>query len=178
LIRGINLCGKQGAPMHISVCRLHLVDFFRAAIPTDIRQAEALVEVLAEKRPHELQLAWWEANKRGKTWGRLIADGVSQLAPRSRDPLLKVVGERRAIVPGIDLIFGNPPAHYDFSRDVVTFVGNALGSPVQCAISREALDDHFDSQGLSNEGRVQKFLENRFAIEHMAFGQSRNLMRS
>jgi hypothetical protein len=72
------------------------------------------------------------------------------------------------MIPGLDLTFNNPPARYDFSRDIVTFEGNALGSTVACAVSREALDDHFGADGLGQDGRVEQFLKNRSKIELMA----------
>jgi hypothetical protein len=59
--------------------------------------------------------------------------------------------------------------HYDFERDVVTFIGDALGPPVRCAISREALDDNFGATtNLSKEQRLETFRKNRSAIERMA----------
>jgi hypothetical protein len=133
----------------------------------DLQQAEALLDVLAKKRPHELKFAWQEAFDARK-WRRLLGEGVGQLSARHRDTFLKAVDGRRTIVPGLDLTFSNPPPRYDFRRDIVTFVGAALGAPVQCAISREALDDHFGTDSLDNEGRIKKFLENRSAIEDMA----------
>jgi hypothetical protein len=134
----------------------------------DIHQAGALLEVLAQKRPHELKSAWQEASNRGQKWRDLLAEGMSQLAPRSRDLTLKTVDEYRVTVRGLDLTFNNPPARYDFRRDVVSFVGEALGAQVRCAISREALDDHFGADGLDADGRVKQFLKNRSKIEHMA----------
>jgi len=134
----------------------------------DLQQAEALLEALAVKRPHELKLAWEEARNRGQRWRQLLGEALTLLAPNSRDLLIKVVDERRAMIAGIDLTFNNPPPHYDFRRDVVTFVGEALGKPVTGAISREALADHFGANGLGQDGRVQKFLENRNTIERMA----------
>lgn len=53
-------------------------------------------------------------------------------------------------------------------RDIVTFTGDALGSPVICAISREALEDHFTADGVGEKGRVERFLKNRSKIELMA----------
>ena len=72
------------------------------------------------------------------------------------------------MIPGLDLIFNNSPARYDFSRDIVTFAGEALGAPVACAVSREALDDHFGATDSGKEGRVETFLKNRSKIELMA----------
>jgi hypothetical protein len=45
----------------------------------DMHQAEALFEVLLEKRPHELKSAWAEAYKRGKEWRKLLREGAGQL---------------------------------------------------------------------------------------------------
>ncbi len=112
----------------------------------DLRQAEALLEALAHRRPHELKLAWEEAYNRGQTWRQLLAEAVTQLAPKSRDLLIKVIDGRRAMFPGLDLTFSNPPAHYDFKRDIVMFAGETLGNPVTCAISREALADRLRGQ--------------------------------
>jgi hypothetical protein len=49
---------------------------------------------------------------------------------------------------------------------MVTFAGEAFGASVTCAISREALDDHFGAT--TKEERLQKFLDNRSSIESMA----------
>ncbi|MGA2792022.1 MAG: GSU2403 family nucleotidyltransferase fold protein [Roseiarcus sp.] len=134
----------------------------------DLRQAEALLEALAQKRPHELKLAWQEAYARGPKWRQLLAEGISQIDARARDWVVKVVDGRRSMIPGLDLTFSNPPARYDPVRDIVTFTGDALGSPVVCAISREALEDHFAADGVGEKGRVESFLRNRSKIELMA----------
>jgi hypothetical protein len=47
------------------------------------------------------------------------------------------------------------------------FVGAAFGSPVQCAISREALDDHFGTDGVNDTGRVEAFQKSRSKIERL-----------
>jgi hypothetical protein len=134
----------------------------------DVRQAEALLDVLARKRPDELKLAWREAYGRGPTWRQLLIEGLGEIDAAIRDLALKAVDGRRSMIPRLDLTFNNPPARYDFSRDIVTFTGNALGSLVACAVSREALDDHFGADGLGKEGRVESFLKNRSKIEMMA----------
>ena len=132
----------------------------------DIQQAEALLNILIDKRPYELKAVWGEAYGRGKTWQKLIGEGLVQLSAKTRDLTLKAVGEIRRLLPGSDLTFANPAPHYDFSRDTVTFAGEAFGAPVTCAISREALDDHFGAA--TKEERLQKFLDNRSTIENMA----------
>jgi hypothetical protein len=134
----------------------------------DLQQAEALLGVLAERRPYELKLAWQEAYARGKTWRQLLTEAISKLDPSVRDIMLKVTDVRRSTIPGLDLTFDNPPAHYDFHRDIVTFNGTSLGSTVACAVSRETLDDHFGADGLGQNERLQQFLKNRSKIELMA----------
>lgn len=133
----------------------------------DIQQAAALLELLAQKRPYELKTAWKEAYQSGKRWSQLLGEGLSQLPAAIRDLTLKVVDERRDKTPGLNLTFNNPAPKHDFSRDIVTFVGEALGTRVTCAISREALDDNFGTAGTSEE-RLETFRKNRSAIEHMA----------
>jgi hypothetical protein len=137
----------------------------------DIQQSAALLDLLAQKRPYELKTAWKAAYQRGKTWRQLLGEGLSQLPAASRDLTLKVVDERRSITAGLNLTFNNPAPTYDYSRDVVMVGGEALSFPVSCAISREALDDHFrtdDTGGRTNEERLETFRKNRSVIERMA----------
>ncbi len=135
----------------------------------DIRQSVALLETLNEKRPYELKSSWDEAFNRGPAWRQTLAKGLSDIPSKTRDAVLKTVGALRNIIPGIDLTFSDPPARFDFERDVVTFIGEALARRVRCAISREALDDNFGATtDLSNERRLNKFRQSRSIIERMA----------
>jgi hypothetical protein len=136
----------------------------------DIQQSAALLDLLAQKRSYELKTAWKEAYQRGKTWRQLLGEGLSQLPATIRDLTLKVIDERRNITTGLNLAFNNSAQKYDKSRDIVTFVGEALGASVNCAISREALDDHFGTagKGFTSEERLETFRKNRSAIEGMA----------
>lgn len=133
----------------------------------DANQAAVLIEALCERRPTELARVWEEAYGRGKQWRKLLLEAMMQLGANPRDLLLKALGRPRNIVPGLDLVFDNPPARYDVSRDVVAFAGDALGKPVKCAISREALDDHFGSDGLDRRGRIEAFQKHRSDIERL-----------
>ncbi len=54
----------------------------------DVHQAAALIEILAQKRAHELKSAWQEASGRGRKWKQLLAEGASQLPSPSRDIVL------------------------------------------------------------------------------------------
>lgn len=135
----------------------------------DIQQSAALLGLLIDKRPYELKSSWNEASSRGRAWRESLAEGLSQVPSKTRDKFLKTVGGLRSIIPGIDLTFVDSPPRYDFELDVVTFIGEALGRTVRCAISREALDDNFRATtGLTNEERLNKFRQNRSTIEHMA----------
>jgi hypothetical protein len=133
----------------------------------DVKQAEALLAVLMDKRPEELKLAWREAYGRGQTWRKLLTEGMNELAPKIRDEILRTVDAQRSVLPGADLTFNNPRLAYDFDRDVVTFVGESLGSTVRCAISREALDDHFGTDGLDKIGRIKKVHDDFSKIERI-----------
>ncbi|HSC18010.1 MAG TPA: GSU2403 family nucleotidyltransferase fold protein [Rhizomicrobium sp.] len=135
----------------------------------DLRQAETLLDVLVQKRPFELAQVWHEAYDRGRTWRQLLVEGLAVAVIRPRDLLLRTIEQTRSLLPGVNLIFSNPPARYDFDRDVVVFEGqDTLGGRVQCAISREALEDHFDADDLEPKNRVRKFLDHRSEIEALA----------
>lgn len=131
----------------------------------DVHQARALIEVLMERRPEELKQAWEEAYERGASWRDFLLRGMTLLAPESRDGILKFLGRTRSILPRITLTFDNPVARYDLRRDLVVFAGESLGGSVECAVSREALEDHFGSTDLNNSARVATFLRNRSRIE-------------
>lgn len=133
----------------------------------DLQQAQALIEALSERRPKELKLVWEEAFARGRNWRGLLLEALSHLSGLSRDLLLKALDNLRKIVPGLELAFHNPPVRYDSGRDIVAFDGEALGSKVECAVSREALDEHFGANGLDRRGRLEAFQKNRSAIERL-----------
>ena len=133
----------------------------------DIQQAEALIAVLVKKRPHELKAAWQEAFGRGKTWRLLLGESLGLVAAEARDRILKAVDATRSIIPGLDLTFAAPPARYDSERDTVTVWGEANGARVLCSVSRDALDDHFGTDGLGKNGRVAAFRENRGTVERL-----------
>ncbi len=51
----------------------------------DLMQAQALLDAIVERRPYELRAAWTEAFQRGKTWRRLLGEGLGLLRPNIRD---------------------------------------------------------------------------------------------
>jgi hypothetical protein len=131
----------------------------------DIQQGQALLDVLVQKRPSDLRAAWAEAWRRGKKWQQLLGEGLAFVDAGIRDRFLKTVEAPRSVIPNLGLHFAVPAARYDFDRDVVTFIGEAGGAAVRCAISREALEDHFDADDLDKDGRLRKFREHRHEIE-------------
>lgn len=64
-----------------------------------------------------------------------------------------------------DLTFPDPEAQYNFDRAVVVFWARDGKARIRCAISREALDDHF---GGDHKDKVKVFQEHRPAIEEKA----------
>jgi len=134
----------------------------------DLRQAQALLQVLVERRPDDLRLAWEEAWGRGQRWRALLLEGLAAVASSTRDTTLKALGKVRSILPQADLVFAVPPLRYDFHRDVVRFRGEAAGKPVECAISREALDDHFGADDLDQQGTLDLVRRKRTLVEALA----------
>ncbi len=63
------------------------------------------------------------------------------------------------------LTFPDPAARYDGIRDVVAFWGQEGTKRVRCAISREALDDHYKPE---RKDKLKVFEANRSAIEQEA----------
>ena len=58
--------------------------------------------------------------------------------------------------------------NYDSDRDVILFVGKAADGEITCAISGEALDDHFAARGRGQRARLAAFREHRSEIEDAA----------
>jgi hypothetical protein len=134
----------------------------------DIQQAAALLSVLSKNRPTEIRHAWGEAEDRGKKWREALRQGLRELPQKARDLTLKTLERSRSIVPRLDLTFQNPAPRYVFDRDIIEFIGAAAGENVVCAISGEALEDHFGADNLKQDQRVEVFLGNRSAIEWIA----------
>ena len=134
----------------------------------DLNQAASLIEPLAEKRPRELKAAWEEAFNRGRAWRQLLLDGMRRLKPDARDLLLKTLDRPREILPEIDLKFSDSPPRYDATREVVVFAAESFGHAVECAVSREVLEDYFGADDMDRAGRLDAFRKNRGTIEEMA----------
>ena len=63
------------------------------------------------------------------------------------------------------LVFAKTKAANDFTRGIVTFTGKDGDQSVICAISQEALEDHFDND---NKDPLKVFTAHRARIEHEA----------
>jgi hypothetical protein len=72
------------APERYAVHKLILSRRRRAAdakASKDSRQAEVLLQILLQKRPHELKRALEEARARDPSWRELLEGGIAQLPP-------------------------------------------------------------------------------------------------
>jgi hypothetical protein len=136
-------------------------------VSKDLQQAESLLEVLLEKRLSAVVLAFNAAFERGPTWSRLLGEGLGELSSRLRDRVLQQTLRPRSIVPGLTLSFQAPRVRYDSERAVVLFLGSAGGETVRCVISREALDDHFDTDHSTPEARAERVRSSRDLFERM-----------
>jgi hypothetical protein len=135
----------------------------------DMQQAEALIEILAQKRPFELAEAWREACGRGPTWRQLLLEALSIAEPEIRDALLKIVEEPRASLPKFDVRFDDETARHDFDRKAVRFNGRDIhGRQAAFLVSDETLRDHFDAKAPMKEECLKAFQQNRAAIERIA----------
>jgi hypothetical protein len=170
VLHGSGVCVLVPAPERYAVHKLIVSERRPAAVPKrdkDLQQARVLIEALAEKRPENLKGVWEAAYQRGRKWQAALLGGMSRLDPLARDLMLKVLSRAREILPGIDLTFDRSPARSESRRDVVVFTGEALGHSVECTVSREALDDHFQAQGSDASGRLDAFRKHRPQIERL-----------
>jgi hypothetical protein len=170
VLHGSGIYVKVPAPERYAVHKLILATRRRTGTgkrDKDLHQAEVLIESLAGKRPQALKQVWEEAYGRGKGWRAALLTGMSQLAPVARDVLLKTLNRTRETIPGIDLAFNSPSLRYDPRRDIVQFVGEALGRSVECGVTGEALTDHFGADGLDRNGRIDAVRKNRSQIEQL-----------
>jgi hypothetical protein len=96
------------------------------------------------------------------------AEVLGAVDPGVRDRTLKLVDIPRAFIPGLQMQFEAPAVGYDSNRDVVFWFGKAGVGGIRCAISREALEDHFGADGLDGAGRLRAFREHRPMLERFA----------
>ncbi len=133
----------------------------------DIEQAAALIGILAEQSAVDLVVAAQDFMKDQRKRKDLLYKALSRLPIDARDAALRVLGSPRRAVPGAHLVIPRLPARWDSDREVVVFSASEGGIPVQCAISREALEDHFGSEQ-SRLSELEVFRQNRDEIERLA----------
>ncbi|WP_042266907.1 DUF1488 domain-containing protein [Paraburkholderia heleia] len=68
----------------------------------------------------------------------------------------------------MNIIFSDRPPHYDADRLALTFPATAGDMHVECAITAEALEDHFGAASLRETDLRGAFLAHRAAIERAA----------
>ncbi len=93
---------------------------------------------------------------------------ISRFESGERDIQLSTVTNILGVLGLLDervLVFPDARAHYDPTRMVVLFKGQDGDKTIPCAISREALDDHFDGD---NKDTLKVFKASRERIEHEA----------
>ncbi len=140
----------------------------------DLAQAGALLDALADYRPHELRAAWDEAFGRGKSWRRLIGEGLGLLHPKTRNKVLIAVGALHSVVPAIELRFVPERAGFDEAADGVRFFAlrsgefNSAGREgLSCVVTREVLSLLSGDRPLDPPGSINVFREHRSDIEKM-----------
>jgi len=140
----------------------------------DILQAGALLGALVERRPHELRAAWMEAFGRGKSWQRLMGEGLGLLHPAVRDSVLMTVGAPHSVVPGVDLRFVPDRATFDDQADGVRFfasrfdqAGRGGQEGVSCIVTRDALTSIAGGEHLETDRCLEAFRHYRSRIEPM-----------
>jgi len=178
LLHGTGVLVSVPAPQRFALHKLIVARRRRegdAKRDKDIRQAQALLDVLALRRPHELRAAWKEAFGRGRTWQRLLGEGMGLVHPATRDRTLQCVGAPRSVVPGLDLRFIPGRATCDPAGDEVLCFAQAryerLGGAVEgirCVVARDGLEASFGTGPLDREGCLATVRQHRSAIEHAA----------
>jgi hypothetical protein len=141
----------------------------------DLLQARALLDVLVARHSHELRSVWVEAFRRGKTWQRLLGEGLGLLHPATRDGTLMVAGAPRSVVPGLNLTFIPDRAGNDTSTGEVRFFALTTGpfvfanrEGVTCTVTRDALSAVAGPISLDHEGSLEIFHRHRSRIEQAA----------
>jgi hypothetical protein len=178
LLRGTGVLVSVPAPQRFALHKLIVARRRREESTKrekDLLQARALLDALVERRPHELHAAWAEAFRRGKTWQRLMGEGLGLLHPGTRDRVLLTVGVPRTVVPGLGLRFVPERAGYDASIDCVRFFAFAVSrfafaeqEGVACSIGRDALSLVAGAPLLVAEDCLDAFHQHRSQIEQAA----------
>lgn len=94
VLHGAGIYVSVPPPQHYAVHKL-IVARRRAAGSAkqekDLKQAESLIEVLAEKRPYDLRDAWNEAQGRGAAWRKLLTEASALLPERTQQHIARAI---------------------------------------------------------------------------------------
>jgi nucleotidyltransferase-like protein/uncharacterized protein DUF1488 len=170
LLHGMGVLVSVPAPQRFALHKLIVARRRQPGDPKrdkDIFQAQALLNVVVDRRPHELRDAWREAFGRGKTWQRLLGEGLGLLHPATRDRVLQTVGAPRMVVPDLDLRFLPERARYDANRDEVRLFATAGREGVACVVSGEVLACLTGGEPLDRDGCLDAVRQYRERIESM-----------
>jgi hypothetical protein len=170
LLHGTGVLISVPAPQRFALHKLIVAQRRREGDPKrdkDIFQAQALLNVVVDRRPHELRDAWEEAFGRGKTWQRLLGDGLGLVHPATRDRVLRTVGAPRMVVPGLHLRFIPERVGYDTASGDVRFFAHAGRETVTCMVGPDSLEA---VSGVTPQGRnecLASFRQHRGRIEQV-----------
>lgn len=105
--------------------------------------------------------------------------GLADIGATVRDRTLGDIGKTQAPVPRLDLTVEDSAAREDPERDAVVIWATAMKQRVRCIVSREALDDCYDADGLDKARGMRKPRDNRREIEALIpEGRSTSMIRS
>ncbi len=176
LLHGAGVLVSVPAPQRYALHKLIVARRRREEYPKrekDRLQAQALLDALVRRRPHELRAAWSEAFGRSKTRQRLLGEGLGLLHPATRDHVLRTVRASRAVIPGLDMeVLPGKVGYDDETGDVFFFAqvrSDAAGSEgAQCWVDRDALDACSGPRLLDRAGCLAAFRQHHSLIEQVA----------
>jgi hypothetical protein len=168
LLHGTGVLVSVQAPQRFALHKLIVARRRRDGDPKrdkDIFQAQALLNLVVDRRPHELRVAWEEAFGRGKTWQRLLGAGLGLLHPATRDRVLQTVGAPRLVVPGIGLQFIPERVSYDAASGDLRFFAQAGRETVACTVGPDTLEAVSGDMPLGRDDCLKAFRRYRGRIE-------------
>lgn len=176
LLHGAGILVSVPAPQRYALHKLIVAQRRRegsAKREKDRFQAQALLDALVRRRPHELRAAWAEAFGRGKTWQRLLGEGLGLLHPAIRDDVLRTVGAPRSIVSGLDLLFVPGKVGYDDAASEVYFFGQvhsdaASSEGIRCCVTCDTLEACFGPGPFERTDCLAVFQQHYSLIERAA----------
>jgi hypothetical protein len=176
LLHGAGVLVAVPAPQRYALHKLIVTRHRRdgtAKREKDLFQAQALLDALVRRRPHELHAAWAEAFSRGKTWQRLLGEGLGLLHPAIRDAVLRTVAASRDVIPGLGLQFVAEKVGYDDARSEVYFFaqirsGATRSEGIRCCVSRDTLEACFGPGPFDRTGCLVVFQRHRSLVEQAA----------